>query len=564
MKKLYNLLCMLALTGMAYAQPTLLKDFAPGPASTFFGTESVYIYETHSYLVNKDDSSVWLTNGSTSGTQKLFTYEPSKIQSFTTPYAFCKVSDKLFYAVDVNYDTTQLWYYNTTSNTPVFVKTFKRIGSLYSNSSANFYPVVEYNGKLVFSALSYEDSHIITGKGQELWESDGTAAGTKMLSDVNFGSGSSMPTGFIKAYGSLFFIATTQIGSPTPKTQLFVTDGTALGTLPHPSNIYVGANTYYLPYQFINGYLHIVTADFITPGSDLKHMYRVMSPTATISPSFSAYKLSGFSYYNGNYYFGGIPVGNGPADPTGAELYKIDTALNTSPTPVLVKDIYINMGFYGSSPFFIGTLNNKLYFTANDATGGQIWETDGTAANTKKLTSYKAKSGFSQINNSGIISNKIYYICDDSTNGFELRMMDPFNNNTITDYHIAAGEEPYNAPAIFYQFGNVIIYSYSDLISGTELWRVGTSTSTGIKVTGKGDATPLTVYPNPVNTELGVLLEGNNPGTLVITDITGKQLYFSAITKERYIDVKDWNAGVYFLSITDSNGNHISRKIVKY
>lgn len=563
MKKIYTVFILLFMAGWTHAQPSLLKDFTPGPTGTFFGNESVYIYDTYAYLVNKDDSSVWLTNGSTGGTQKIFTYEPSKMQSFTTPYAFCKVSEKLFYAVDVNYDTTQLWYYNTTSNTPVFVKTFKRIGNLYSNSSANMYPVVEYNGKLVFSALSYEDSHIITGKGQELWESDGTTAGTKMLSDVNFGSGSSMPTGFIKAYGSLFFIATTQIGSPTPKTQLFVTNGTATGTLPHPSNIYVSAYTYYFPYQFINGFLHIVASDFTTPGSDLKHVYRVVSPTATMSPSFSAYKLSGFSYYNGNYYFGGIPVGNGPADPLGAELYKIDTALNMSSTPVLVKDIYLNMGFYGSSPFFIGTVNNKLYFTANDATGGQIWETDGTAANTQKITSYKAKSGYSQINNSGIISNKIYYICDDSTNGFELRMMDPLNNNTVTDYHIAAGEEPYNAPAIFYQFGNVMIYSYNDLISGMELWRVGTSTSTGISIADKEEKPAVLVYPNPVREDLAVKISGYSNATLIITDITGKQVNASGMHMQGTIDMKDWSAGVYFISVTDSNGNIATQKIIK-
>jgi ELWxxDGT repeat protein len=41
--------------------------------------------------------------------------------------------------------------------------------------------------------------------GWELWESDGTAAGTRMVEDLNPGPFSSVPSGFVPSGSNLFF-----------------------------------------------------------------------------------------------------------------------------------------------------------------------------------------------------------------------------------------------------------------------------------------------------------------------------------------------------------------------
>jgi len=56
------------------------------------------------------------------------------------------------------------------------------------------------DGKVVFTASDGVS-------GLELWESDGTAVGTRMFQDLNPGVGSSNPAGFILLGPRLFFIA---------------------------------------------------------------------------------------------------------------------------------------------------------------------------------------------------------------------------------------------------------------------------------------------------------------------------------------------------------------------
>ena len=74
-------------------------------------------------------------------------------------------------------------------------------------------PFVNVNGTLFFDAN--DGTH-----GDELWKSDGTAAGTVMVKDINPGAGSSSVGQMVNVGGTLFFAATDgttamSSGSPT-------------------------------------------------------------------------------------------------------------------------------------------------------------------------------------------------------------------------------------------------------------------------------------------------------------------------------------------------------------
>ena len=62
--------------------------------------------------------------------------------------------------------------------------------------------------------------------GRELWTSDGTTAGTRLVSDLYPGSESSDPSDFLVKGDQLFFTAT----NPAAGRELWITDGTAAGT----------------------------------------------------------------------------------------------------------------------------------------------------------------------------------------------------------------------------------------------------------------------------------------------------------------------------------------------
>src|SRR5437660_1690432 len=63
--------------------------------------------------------------------------------------------------------------------------------------------------------------------GIELWITDGTAAGTVLVKDINPGPGGSFPSNLTNVNGTLFFTAF----DPINGTELWLSDGTAAGTV---------------------------------------------------------------------------------------------------------------------------------------------------------------------------------------------------------------------------------------------------------------------------------------------------------------------------------------------
>src|SRR5205807_664442 len=156
--------------------------------------------------------------------------------------------------------------------------------------------------------------------GLELWKSDGTAAGTAPLKDINTTTAGSNPYGLTDINGTLFFAAF----SPATGTELWKSDGTAAGTKdirpgsPGPASLTTAAGT--------------VLVKDINPGpgrSDPSEMTLV----------------------NGQVFFTALdPV-------TGVELWKTD---GTPEGTVLVKDI--NPGPDWSVPRLLTAANGLLFF----------------------------------------------------------------------------------------------------------------------------------------------------------------------------------------------------------
>ena len=176
------------------------------------------------------------------------------------------------------------------------------------------------NGTLFFQADDGTD-------GAQLWKSDGTSAGTVMVSLIN-PSGDANLINLTDVNGELFF----QADDGTDGAELWKSDGTSVGT---------------------------VMVDDINPGS------------------YSSYPKY-LTNVNGELFF------QADDGTDGAELWKSD---GTAAATVMVKDINPNSNSYGvpygSDPTDLTNVNGTLFFQANDGTDGvELWKSDGTSAGT--------------------------------------------------------------------------------------------------------------------------------------------------------------------------------------
>ncbi|MCH8331424.1 MAG: T9SS type A sorting domain-containing protein, partial [Bacteroidetes bacterium] len=216
--------------------------------------------------------------------------------------------------------------------------------------------------------------------GVELWKTDGTAAGTEMVKDINPGSQGSNVSYLTEYNGTLIFAA----NDDSSGHEIWISDGTSSGTN-MVKNIGSSSNM----------------VSYIT-------------------------NVGGVVYFFHN-------------DGTlGTELYTTD---GTAGGTKLLRDI--NTGPAGSSPAGFTELHGNLIFTANDGlTGLEVWESDGTVSGTDQLKNVKSGSAGSSPTNFASIGGSVYFLADNGVNGPELwrsvgtnlgtRLMVDINPTTLT------------------------------------------------------------------------------------------------------------------------------------
>ncbi len=256
--------------------------------------------------------------------------------------------------------------------------------------------------------FSIEDSTT----GDELWMSDGTPAGTKLLIDLYPGATSSQPSILSAETNRFFFIATT----PAYGGELWCSNGTAAGTY--------------------------MVKD-ITPG-----------------PAGTSIGLTENSIAHGGIVFFWAK------DPLyGYELWRTD---GSAAGTYMLKDIKPgSSGSYGVSNF--ATANNLIFFAADDSVHGtELWATDGSAAGTRMVkdislatsTTYK----HSKPRNLIAYKGEVYFSADDSIHGRELWKTSGEANGTVMVKDICT--QGSSDPSSFYIFKNHLFFAASFTCEG--------------------------------------------------------------------------------------------------
>jgi ELWxxDGT repeat protein len=143
---------------------------------------------------NTGGEGLWKSNGTVAGTVP--------VAGVVRPDGgWASVNGSVFFSGWEPGDGEELWKSDGTAAGTVLVKDINP-GTDSFGYAYGSYPdeLTNVNGLLYFSA--YEDVH-----GRELWQSDGTAAGTVMVKDINPGSADSAPQDLVAMNNKLYFSA---------------------------------------------------------------------------------------------------------------------------------------------------------------------------------------------------------------------------------------------------------------------------------------------------------------------------------------------------------------------
>ena len=331
--------------------------------------------------------------------------------------------------------------------------------------------------------------------GTELWKSDGTASGTRLVADIRPGTASSNPSYLTAFQGNLFFQADDGIHG----SQLWESDGTPGGTQLVAA---IGPVTRSASPKFlvnVNGTLFFQADDAIA-GAELWRSDGTLGGTTIVKDIRTGTASSNPSYLtnvNGKLYF--------QADDGvhGAQLWKSD---GTPGGTNLVAPI--GPVARSASPTFLANVNGTLFFQADDwMDGAELWRSNGTPGGTnivKDIRGGAASSNPSYLDN---VKETLYFQADDGLQGAELWRSDGTLGGTNIVNDIRVGPSGSN-PSYLTTLGDTLYFQADDGLRGAELWK--------LKDPAIG---PVLVKDIRVGTE------GSNPSYLTTSNGT---LYFQA------------------------------------
>jgi ELWxxDGT repeat protein len=382
----------------------------------------------------------------------------------------------------------------------------------------------------------------ITAKyGDELWKSDGTNRGTKIVKDIVPGTGDSGPEGFVStAPGTTLFRAWDKKHGE----ELWKTDGTAKGTtlvkdinpdLPpgarcdqgdcgipkgwsHPDTPTAMGNTLFFAADDGKHGVELWKSDGTNRGTKLVKDINTVKGNSNPNDKGDAltrsaeveklYVVGKTLYFRANDGKHGVELWKTDGTNKGTKLVKNINPAAPAPTTTACKREKSCAGSSWVDDMML--VGKTLYFTAKDGKHGlELWKSDGTNRGTKLVKNINTSSASeaSDIGQLVAMGKTLYFTANDGKHGLELWKSDGTVKGTRLVKDIKPGKIGSDADSLT-AFGGVLLFAAADGKHGPELW--------GSDGTWAGTILLRDLAPGAI---------GSEPGEFTIS---GRFLYFAA------------------------------------
>ena len=456
-----------------------------------------------SYFDSTVGRELWTTDGSSANTFLLKDINQST--NHAIPYGSYRstvLNHKLYFtAQETVTGRTELWKTDGTESNTIKVK------DTLSNLIREF---PQFTGKLETLIDTLNDNVVFSGidtlRGEELWISDGTNMGTRILKDINLGLRNSKPTKSMRLGSKLFFNANDGIHGR----EMWVSDGSSMGTF-MLKDFYLNNNTPTMSeYEttqsktIFNGKLYFIARDDMVD-SNIWETDGTVTNTKKISVR-SSYSqigtpLFGLTAHQNKLYFVGtsstsvLSLWSSNGAVGGEQLVKdifIRNPLNGKPIVSFKDWVFVfasnNLGYQsglwksdGTSNGTTlllnnGSINNETFTVGDDnlffAASNVLWKTDGTTNGTSIIKTFGSTFYGNKIQELNYINGHLYFQVVNQNTGIELWQSDGTTEGTALIVNMTANryQNTFDESNKIVADGNRFFFTGNDVLHGRELW----------------------------------------------------------------------------------------------
>lgn len=428
-----------------------LADIHPGPGGS---DPQELVHGDRLLFFTADDGThgreLWASSG-TGGRGTFLVKDVRPGAGGSNPRDLTRVGELIFFSADDGVNGQELWVSDGTEVGTHLVKDIRSgVGSAIEpfpfQRERRFQ---EFGGVLYFGAN--DGDH-----GEELWRSDGTAAGTTMVEDGVTGSEGTFPRRFARTKDAFYFV-----GSRPGSVNLFRSTGVpgAVSVLELFEDNFVFRLTPVKPRLFFlvdndEGEASLWKTDGTDASRRQLRFFHGEYPHDLVA-------LGDQLVFSAGGNFSGTDFGG---EPEGEELWVSD---GTRSGTRLLKDIQRGSG--SSAPGALAVLNGRVFFAADRVGWGrELWATDGTTPGTHQFKNLVPGPGSSSPEGLTAIQGTLFFSAETAERGRELWVSDGTVEGTVPLTELNPGSAS-SSPSGFVRSGWDVFFTGEDS-AGRELW----------------------------------------------------------------------------------------------